>query len=146
MFSATLKAALASVALSAITASATQSVSLKVAGPSDVTDVENLKVVTTITNTGDETLKLFNDPNSALSTLPANTFRIGNSAGAAPQFTGIKAKYSLKTAAEKGLNAFTVLAPGESVEREHDRESLLPLSCGGKEEGEEGADATTSTQ
>ncbi|KAL1696007.1 hypothetical protein GGG16DRAFT_44080 [Schizophyllum commune] len=133
MFSATLKAALASVALSAITASATQSVSLKVAGPSDVTDVENLKVVTTITNTGDETLKLFNDPNSALSTMPANTFRIGNSAGAAPQFTGIKAKYSLKTAAEKGLNAFTILAPGESVEREHDLSQAYNFTTSGED-------------
>ncbi|KAL1746173.1 hypothetical protein HDZ31DRAFT_73058 [Schizophyllum fasciatum] len=131
MFSATLKAALASVALSAITASATQSVSLKVAGPADVTDVENLKVTTTITNTGDETLKLFNDPNSALSTLPANTFRIGNSAGAAPQFTGIKAKYSLKAAAEKNLNAFTVLAPGESVERTHDLSQAYNFTSSG---------------
>ncbi|TRM66112.1 hypothetical protein BD626DRAFT_398166 [Schizophyllum amplum] len=136
MFTATLKAALASIALSALAASATQSVSMKVAGPSDVTDVENLKVTTTITNTGDETLRLFNDPNSPLSTMPANTFAISNSAGAAPKFTGIKAKYSMDTVVEKNLNSFTVLAPGESIDTTHDLSAAYNFT-------ESGADAYT---
>ncbi|KAL1739708.1 hypothetical protein HDZ31DRAFT_48938 [Schizophyllum fasciatum] len=133
MFSASVKAALASIALSALTVSATQSVSLKVAGPSDVTDIENLKVTTTITNTGDETLKLFNDPNSALSTLPANTFTISNSAGAVPQFTGVKAKYSLDTVVAKNLSSFTVLAPGESVEKVHDLSAAYNFTQSGED-------------
>ncbi|TRM66117.1 hypothetical protein BD626DRAFT_197166 [Schizophyllum amplum] len=133
MFSATAKAALVSVALSAMTASATQSVSLKVAGPSDVTDVENLKVTTTITNTGDETLRLFNDPNSALSTLPANTFAISNSAGAAPKFQGIKAKYSRDTVVAKNLKSFTVLAPGESIDTTHDLSAAYNFTESGED-------------
>ncbi|KAL1697381.1 hypothetical protein GGG16DRAFT_41433 [Schizophyllum commune] len=133
MFSASTKAALASIVLSALAVSATQSVSLKVAGPSDVTDVENLKVTTTITNTGDETLKLFNDPNSALSTLPANTFAISNSAGAVPQFTGIKAKYSMDTVVAKNISGFTVLAPGESVEKVHDLAAAYNFTLPGED-------------
>ncbi|KAL1680582.1 hypothetical protein EV122DRAFT_262037 [Schizophyllum commune] len=133
MFSASTKAALASIVLAATAASATQSVLLKVAGPTDVTDVENLKVTTTITNTGDETLKLFNDPNSALSTLPANTFAISNSAGAVPQFTGIKAKYSLDAVVAKNIDSFTVLAPGESVEKVHDLAAAYNFTLSGED-------------
>ncbi|TRM66498.1 hypothetical protein BD626DRAFT_451525 [Schizophyllum amplum] len=136
MFSATLKAALAYIALSAITASATQSVSMKVAGPSDVTDVENLQITTTITNTGDEMLRLVNDPKSPLSTMPADTFAITNSAGAAPKFVGIKAKYSMEVLSVEDADAFTVLAPGESIDLTHDLSAAYNFT-------QSGADAYT---
>lgn len=93
---------------------------LFIIGPKSVNGVENLKVVATITNTGDETLKILNDPQSPLSTLPANTFDITDSNGSRPAFTGIKVKYSLESAVEAG--AFTVLAPGKAIDIEHNCE------------------------
>jgi peptidyl-Lys metalloendopeptidase len=39
-------------------------------GPTTVIDVDNFAVITTITNTGDEPLKLFKDPRTALSPFP----------------------------------------------------------------------------
>jgi peptidyl-Lys metalloendopeptidase len=89
-------------------------------GPESVNTVENLKVTTTITNTGDEILKLLNDPLSPLSTLPANTFKITDSDGASPSFAGIKAKYVPATAVAQ--KAYTSLPPGQSVDVEHDCE------------------------
>ena len=88
-------------------------------GPEAVDSVEHLKIVATVTNTGDETLKVLNDPHGPLNKLPTDTFVITNANGAQPSFTGIKLKYVPKTAA--GLGAFTILAPGESVVVEHDR-------------------------
>ena len=55
-----------------------------------------------------------------MSKLPANTFVIGNSAGASPKFTGVYAKYSMDHIIAKNSSAFTVLAPSESVDKEHD--------------------------
>jgi peptidyl-Lys metalloendopeptidase len=90
-----------------------------------VTDVENLKLVATVTNTGTETLKILNDPLSPLSKLPAKTFTITDASGRSPIFTGIKVKYVPSAAIAAG--AFTVLAPGESVNVEHDCKH--PFSC-----------------
>lgn len=93
-----------------------------------MTDVENLTVVATITNTGDESLKILNDPRSPLSKLPADTFTITDAAGSRPAFTGIKAKYVPQAVAAAGVEgSFTVLAPGASIEVEHDRQSFLKL-------------------
>jgi len=88
-------------------------------GPDAVESVEHLKVVATITNTGDEALKVLNDPSGALNDLPTDTFTIANAQGAQPSFTGVQVKYVLETAAT--LEAYTVLAPGEAVQVEHDR-------------------------
>ncbi|KAI1782550.1 peptidyl-Lys metalloendopeptidase [Ganoderma leucocontextum] len=82
--------------------------SLKVTGPDAVDGVENMKVITTLTNTGDETLKLLNDPNSVLHTLPANTFTITTDDGASPSFTGVMASTTDPAAS-------TVLAPGATA-------------------------------
>lgn len=89
-------------------------------GPKSVNTVANLKVVATVTNTGDKTLKLLNEPRSALSKLPAHTFFIVDQTGASPQFIGIKYKYVQNNAA--AAKAFTVLTPGQSVNIEHDCE------------------------
>jgi len=83
--------------------------------------LENLKVTTTVTNTGDETLKLLNDPRGALSPFPENTFSITDPNGSSPSFNGAKVKYSPRYAA--GLDdpsVFTVLNPGASVDVTHD--------------------------
>ena len=129
MFSTSLRATLiALVAIAtAASVSAAPGLSLKVTGPAAVDGVENLKVVATVTNTGDETLKLLNDPRTVLSTLPANTFSITTDSGASPSFTGVKVKYSPSRAAKSTVaSAFTVLEPGASVSVTHD--SKCPLN------------------
>ena len=106
----------------AVSVSATPGLSVKVTGPTAVDGVENLKVVTTLTNTGDETLKLLNDPNSILDTLPTETFIITGNSGASPDFIGVRAKYSPAQAATSADPwAMTVIAPGTSVSFTHDR-------------------------
>ena len=128
MFSTSLRAALIALAATVTAVSAAPGLSLKVTGPATVDGVENLKVVTTLTNTGDETLKLLNDPRGALHTLPANTFAITNDSGASPSFTGVKVKYSLTNAAKlTDPSVFTVLEPGKSVSVTHDRKCYLLL-------------------
>ena len=124
MFSTSLRATL--VALVAIAAAAsvaaTPGLSVKVTGPATVDSVENLKVVTTLTNTGDETLKLLNDPNSILDTLPTEAFIIASDSGASPDFIGFRVKYSPALAATSGDPwAITVIAPGTFVSFTHDR-------------------------
>ncbi|PPQ90621.1 hypothetical protein CVT25_006705 [Psilocybe cyanescens] len=118
MFSIYLRSILAAFVLTAVTVSATPALSLKLKGPSSVTGVENLKVIATITNTGDEILKVLNDPRSLLSKLPANKFSITDGRGSRPSFTGVKVKYSPEYAAKQG--GFTVLAPGASISVTHD--------------------------
>jgi peptidyl-Lys metalloendopeptidase len=81
--------------------------------------VEHLQIVATITNTGDETLKVLNDPRGPLNKLPTDTFAISDAKGAQPSFIGIKLKYVPKAAA--ALGAYTILSPGEYVEVEHNR-------------------------
>jgi len=88
-------------------------------GPDAVESVEHLKVVATITNTGDEALKVLNDPSGALNNLPTDTFVIANAQGARPSFTGVQVKYVPATAI--ALEAYTILAPGKAVQVEHDR-------------------------
>jgi len=123
---------------SAIAVNGTKSISLKVtgklqsknilrsrftsrAGPESVDTVQDLRVTTVVTNTGNEILKLLNDPSSPLSTIPANTFRITSGlSDAAPIFTGVKVKYVPGIAAIQ--KAYTVLAPGESIRVDHDCE------------------------
>jgi peptidyl-Lys metalloendopeptidase len=91
-------------------------------GADKVDGVSNLKVSATLINTGDESVKLLNDPRTVLNKAPTNSFAISNTAGASPVFQGMKVKYLPETAARiGGENAFTVLAPGESVTIEHDR-------------------------
>ncbi|TFK34427.1 deuterolysin M35 metalloprotease [Crucibulum laeve] len=102
-----------------IAVSAAPGLSLKVTGPDSVNTVEALKVVATITNTGDETLKILNDPRGPLSKLPTDTFAISEASGARPAFSGVKAKYVPKTAAAAGESAYTILAPGQQIKVEH---------------------------
>ncbi|KDQ63151.1 hypothetical protein JAAARDRAFT_118985, partial [Jaapia argillacea MUCL 33604] len=87
-------------------------------GPDTVENIDNLKVVVTVVNIGDEALKLLTDPNGPLSTIPTDTFTITDATGNTPTFVGVKAKYVPSVAAQKG--AFTTLAPGESKSVQHD--------------------------
>ncbi|KAF9449833.1 peptidyl-Lys metalloendopeptidase [Macrolepiota fuliginosa MF-IS2] len=131
MFSSTIRSALLAVAVSAAVANAARSLSLKVAGPASVDGVDNLKVTTTLTNDGDETLKLLNDPLSPISQLPAETFQVtSDSTGAKATFSGIKVKYIPEVAAAN--LAFTVLEPGKSIEVAHDLSTVYNFTAAGE--------------
>ncbi|KAM5544061.1 hypothetical protein V8D89_002247 [Ganoderma adspersum] len=132
MFSTSVRAALLALAASASAVAAAPGLSLKVTGSDAVDGVDNFKVVTTLTNTGDETLKLLNDPRGALHTLPANTFAITTDDGASPSFSGVKVKYSLSNAAKlTDASAFTVLEPGQAVSVTHDLSSAYNFTSTG---------------
>ncbi|KAG9121877.1 hypothetical protein FRC07_001978 [Ceratobasidium sp. 392] len=115
-----MKSFVSAVLLSAVAVSAAPSLVLDVTGPSNVVDVHGLSVKATLKNTGDETLKLLNDPRTVLSKAKTNTFAISSKSGS-PAFTGIKVKYvPSRAAALNKESTFTVLAPGQSVEIVHD--------------------------
>ena len=79
------------VAALAACVAAAPSLKLTVTGPSSVTDVDNLSVKATITNTGSESVKLLKDPRTVLSDWRTNAFAIEGASGT-PAFTGIKVK------------------------------------------------------
>ncbi|CAE6429157.1 unnamed protein product [Rhizoctonia solani] len=80
----------------------------------------SLSVKSTLTNTGSETIKLLNDPRTVLSDAETETFVFTNANGA-PDFTGIRAKYSPDCVIKKNdPTSFTILAPGQSHEAVHD--------------------------
>ncbi|KAK7438459.1 hypothetical protein VKT23_018072 [Stygiomarasmius scandens] len=131
MFSSTIRSALIALAASAITAAAAPELTLKVSGPELAKGVDNLKVTTTLTNTGSDSLQLLNDPRSLLTTTPTNSFRISSSSGASPAFNGMKVKYVPSVAAKLPNASFTTLAPGETVDVTHDLSSAYNFTRSG---------------
>lgn len=116
-----LSSALVALALSASGALAAPGLSLHLSGANTFAGAKAAVVSATLINTGDETVKLLNHPNSVLSKLPTHTFAIAAEAdGKTPAFKGARAKYSPAKA-----TSFTVLAPGESVTIDHARTSLV---------------------
>lgn len=57
-------------------------------GPVLVDGSSHLAIVTTLTNTGDETLEVLNDPETILSNLTTDSFFIKNVEGTSPEFVG----------------------------------------------------------
>ena len=51
---------------------------------------ENMKVTTTVTNTGNKSVKLLKDPRGVLSSFPENSFKITGPTGSHPSFTGAR--------------------------------------------------------
>ena len=91
MFSSSLCTSLVALIASVACVSAVPSLTLKSSTPNvDINGLENLKVTTTITNTGDGTLKLLNDPRGVLSSFPEDSFTITDPAGSGPSFNGAK--------------------------------------------------------
>jgi peptidyl-Lys metalloendopeptidase len=84
-------------------------------------------LTTELVNTGDETLKILNDPRTILRQHPTNTFAIFHDQSAtSPAFAGVKVKYTHEAAVKYGKeDAYTILAPGASVSFNHDRESCF---------------------
>jgi peptidyl-Lys metalloendopeptidase len=92
-------------------------------GASRIYDVDNLRVTATLTNSGDETVKVLKDPHSILSEHPANKFSVFNAEGSQPSFGGIKVKYVPEVAAKAG--GYVSLSPGQSVTATHDCERKI---------------------
>ena len=91
-----LHASLITLVTCALAVSATPSLTVKASVPNvQVDGLEYLKVTTTVTNTGDETLKLLNDPRGVLSPFPENTFNITNGTGSCPSFNGARVIHEL---------------------------------------------------
>ena len=83
-------------------------------GPHSISNVADLKIITTITNTTGSTLTLVNDPSSILTTkYPTERYHIIHSSGVKPIFKGVRIKFSPQIAAN--LGRVTVLQPGQSV-------------------------------
>ncbi|TBU24125.1 metalloprotease [Dichomitus squalens] len=111
---------------------ATPSLLLEVSGPSTVYGIDNFNITTTVTNAGNEAVRLLNHPRGPLSNLPTDMFTITNRHGFSPDFVGISAKYSPSAAlASNDHHAFTVLAPGQSVEVHHDISATYDFSTSG---------------
>ena len=138
------RTALVVLVASAIAVNAAPSLTIKTSTPNvEVDGVQNLKVVITIINTGDETLKLLNDPRGVLSPFPEDSFTIISADGYRPSFNGAKVNYPsghpanvcaddfcshfqvsytpTHAASLDDPNGSTVLAPGTSTDVTHDR-------------------------
>ncbi|KAF8740052.1 hypothetical protein AX14_008960 [Amanita brunnescens Koide BX004] len=111
-------------AVSAISAASKLKVSLT--GPEYIDHVRDLRVFSTITNNGEDTLNILHDPRGVLSDLPADKFLITNERNLQPKFIGIRAKYVPAIAAESG--EYTTLKPGQSVTIEHDLSAAYDFS------------------
>ncbi|EUC60629.1 peptidyl-lys metalloendopeptidase [Rhizoctonia solani AG-3 Rhs1AP] len=115
-------------------ASAAPSITLSTFGPSSVSDVLALKIVTSIKNTGTETLRLLNDPNSALSAWETDSFHVARAdsnlvAGPALNFTGLRIKYSPAAAVKAGKpELFTLIPAGATVNITHNLASTYDFS------------------
>ncbi|KAK7058583.1 hypothetical protein VNI00_002219 [Paramarasmius palmivorus] len=108
-------------------------ISLSVAAPASIDGVDNFKVTATLVNTGNETLKLLNDPRGPLSQIPTNTFSILSSSGSSPSFNGVRAKYVPSNVIKENRNeSFTVLEPGQSVSIEHDLSAAYNFTDAGE--------------
>ncbi|KAG7086416.1 hypothetical protein E1B28_002371 [Marasmius oreades] len=123
-FSSTLRSALIGLCLSAISVAAAPGLSLAVSsasGANSFAGVENFKVTASLVNSGNEPLKLLKDPRTILSSIPTNSFAISNAEGASPSFIGAKVKFVPEYVVKNNINdAFVILAPGESLQLEHD--------------------------
>ena len=139
-----LRAVLAVLVASTIAAGAAPSLTVKTSAPNiEVDGSQNLKVTVTIINTGDEALKLLNDPRGVLSSFSEDSFIVTNANGTHPSFGGASVNHPSSCPENVYANAFifrfqvnydptyaaglddpsvfTVLVPGASTNITHDR-------------------------
>ena len=85
------RAAIVVLVASAIVANAAPSLAVMTSVPNaEVDGLQNLEVTVTVFNTGDQTLKLLNDPRGVLSSFPEHSFTITNGNGSHPLFSGAR--------------------------------------------------------
>ncbi|TFK98810.1 deuterolysin M35 metalloprotease [Pterulicium gracile] len=116
----------------AATAAASPGLSFSVSAPKSIEGVANLKLSSVLENTGDEVIRVLNDPQTPLSKLPTKSFTVTGSAGGHPSFRGAHAKYDPEIAAAKG--AYTTIQPGESVRLNHDLSTLFDFTDAGEDD------------
>ena len=91
MLSSSLRDFFIALVVSAVAVSAAPGLTVKASTSSvNVDGLENLKVTTSVTNTGDEALKLLNDPRGVLNIFPEDTFTVTDASGSRPSFNGAK--------------------------------------------------------
>ncbi|KAF8627110.1 hypothetical protein AX15_004537 [Amanita polypyramis BW_CC] len=96
----------------------TSGLMVKIDGPYTISDVADLKLTSTITNTTGNPITLVNDPSSILTSKhPTERYHVIHSSGVKPIFRGIKIKFSPQTAAD--LGNVTVLQPDQSFTITH---------------------------
>ena len=89
-----LHAILAVLVASAVVAGAAPSLTVKTSAPNvEVDGLQNMKVTVTVLNTGDEVLKLLNDPRGVLNSFPEDSFIITNANGTHPSFDGAEVNH-----------------------------------------------------
>lgn len=88
--------------------------SLSLSGADTYAGISNAVVSATVTNNGDERLKLLNHPNTVLSKWATNTFAISLIGGQRPLFSGVHVKY-----VPSPERRVTVLGPGQSITVNH---------------------------
>ncbi|KZV67399.1 deuterolysin M35 metalloprotease [Peniophora sp. CONT] len=121
-----MRSSVASFILAAVSVSASPSLLLSVSAPTAVEDVANLKVTTTVTNIGDESVTLLKTPESVLDPFETNTFQLKSESGAVPDFTGAKGKFAIDRAEQ------TTLAAGESLNVDHSLAGVYDLTSTGE--------------
>ena len=103
---------------------AAQRLSLHISGPQSIDGIENLKLIATVNNTGDSTLRLLKDLRGVLSTMPTHKFVIQNGIGDEPRFIGAIINSALNdsqaTVLVEDEEDLIILTPGEHVDVEHD--------------------------
>jgi hypothetical protein len=84
--------------------------------------LEDLRVLATVTNMGNKTMNILNDPRGTLSDFPTDTFKITDRNGVQPRFKGVKLKY-IPVVSKAG--DYRTIEPGDSVYVEHDRKQCV---------------------
>ena len=74
-----------------------------------------------VTNAGNATLKILNDPRSIMSELLVDGFIFESDRGSSPIFTGVRVNYISSIAAE--AKAYTTIDPGETMSISYNRTS-----------------------
>ncbi|KAK0189683.1 Metalloprotease [Armillaria mellea] len=101
---------------------------VSLSGPSsNVTSVDDLKFMATVTNTGSESVKILKYGTILDDILPTQSFTVTQNGETVP-FTGVKVSVSLK---DTNDSAFAVIPPGQSVTAEHDLSALFDFASVG---------------
>ncbi|ELU38680.1 hypothetical protein AG1IA_07291 [Rhizoctonia solani AG-1 IA] len=99
--------------------STTRDLLLSLSVPNSAVSINELLVTSIVTNTGDHSLRLLNDPRTVLSHLPTRVFHISRG-NITPDFTGLIVHYSPDYVVQKNnSDDFTFLDPGQTYERIH---------------------------
>ncbi|KAM6503455.1 hypothetical protein JOM56_000398 [Amanita muscaria] len=110
---------------------AMSALTVNLSGPDIVQALSRFVIVAIIKNAGDKPVCLVNNPNSLISDLPTDKFRVvKENDDKIPVFKGIRVKFVPRTAAAMG--ARTCLSPGESINVPHDVNQIYDFSTSGQ--------------